>query len=246
MGLSKIAVLGDVHGNLHALHAVLADAHTRGVQAWVCVGDIVGYGSQPAECLKEVRSLTSLIVQGNHDHEASSDHSLDDLRDVARAGIEHARRILTAEDRSFLRGLPLSLEFENLTFVHGALNHPEFWPYVLTAGDAVRHFEEQDGVICFCGHTHSPRVWAWRSPKKLAAFPGVETLTLSGASRFLVNVGSVGQPRDGNPDACYVLFTPETAQTEFRRVPYDVKGAQRGIRRAGLPHFLAQRLALGR
>ena len=240
------AVFSDIHSNLDALEAVLADMDSLGVKRYVCLGDIVGYGPSPVASLKRVRALNCPIVRGNHDEAVASDVPVGDFRDVAQAGIEFSRTKLSVEARAFLGALPLTIEYEGCQFVHASLHEPSNWNYIMREFDAEMHFKHQTAHVCFCGHTHIPVVWQKKGDQLPAGRNGVGTVKLDRDCISLVNVGAVGQPRDFNPDACYVIYDPEEQTVEFRRVKYDTTKARRKISRAKLPKFLGQRLALGR
>ena len=230
-----MAVFSDVHSNLEALQAVFADMKALGVRRYYCLGDVVGYCADPVACLEAVRALHCPTLKGNHDEAASHDDQ-----------IEFSRRSLSDEERAWLADLPLSLVEDGFEFVHASLDEPEKWWYVLSPKDAILHFEAQSQPICFCGHTHNPMLWHFQEAKKLTIRHGEGSVVLPEEEKFLVNVGSVGQPRDLNPNACYALFDPANRRLEFRRIPYNISQAKRKIWQAGLPDYSAERLSLGR
>ena len=168
------------------------------------------------------------------------------MRDVARSGIEFSRRKLSQEQRTYLAELPPVVDVGECELVHASLKNPQEWLYVMHGRDAEEHFEAQTQPFCFCGHTHVPRVWHQNKEGKITAWRGTGRIKLPDDGKALINVGSVGQPRDLCPDACYVLFNPASREVEFRRVPYDIQKARRKIIRAKLPRYSAQRLSLGR
>jgi len=238
-----IALISDVHGNIDALHMVLADMRERGATEILCLGDIVGYGAAPSECVELVRSHCSIVVTGNHDQLASEGGEHEYTERVA-AGIRYARATLTSEEMDWLRALPLVEQTHGFTVVHASLARPEAFSYLDTDDEALFHFRRQITPLCFIGHTHIPcialdgRVIDWR-------FPDEEPIRFRQSHRYAVNVGSVGQPRDGDPRACYALFDTEAQVFTLRRIPYDIKKAQSRIREARLPWENAVRLALG-
>jgi predicted phosphodiesterase len=244
MAVVRIAILSDVHGNLEALRAVIVDAEKAGATEMICLGDVVGYGADPQECLTLVRANCRVILRGNHDEEAARDRPLVGYNPVARAALEHTRKVLCDRSREFLHDLPLTHSSPHFSAVHSSLADPEEFDYVCDAESAFLHFEVQSDNLCFCGHTHVPCIWE-RTRHSLRVSPPHEFVPRRDR-RCLVNVGSVGQPRDGNPDACYVLLEPESRRLSFRRIPYDLRQTQRKIRKAGLPEFLAIRLSIGR
>jgi diadenosine tetraphosphatase ApaH/serine/threonine PP2A family protein phosphatase len=246
MSDSALAVFGDIHSNLEALEAVLADMDALGIRHRVCLGDIVGYAANPSECLELVRSLGCPVLMGNHDAFAANDAALDDMRDVAKTGIEFARQKLTVEEREYLRGLPLVAAENNCEFVHASLNRPQDWTYLVRQQAFQEHFKAQTQRISFGGHTHVPCSWHLSSDGELSPLGCLGQIKLPANGKILINVGSVGQPRDLCRDACYATYHPRLNSIEFRRVPYDVRKTRRKILRAKLPAFTAQRLSLGR
>ena len=246
MANSTLAVFSDIHSNLEALEAVLADMDALNVKACVCLGDIVGYGANPGKCLERVRSLGCRVLQGNHDWMAAGDCDLGMVSDTARGGIEFARRKLFPRQCDYLRSLPLAIAEDDCEFVHASLEAPADWWYVMDKMDALAHFHYQTRPLCFCGHTHVPFIWHCSKTGLVKGRHGEGRIELPPTGKVLINVGAVGQPRDLCPDASYVLCNPAERWVEFRRVPYDIMTAQRKIRRAKLPRFAADRLAVGR
>lgn len=244
MGRSKYAILGDIHANFEALTAVLDDAAAQGASSFVCVGDIVGYNANPAECLEKIRSIDCACVRGNHDHYSSYDESLDDFHPLAANVLDWTRKQLSPDHVAFLRQLNLSRMVRGFAVVHSTLDMPEKWGYVFDTLDAEAHFSYQSTSLCFFGHTHVPVVYEKDSRVHKRVFDG--KLTLSLGRRYFINTGSVGQPRDGDPRAAYVVYDPEAREAELRRVEYDLTTTQKKIRAAGLPERLARRLLLGR
>lgn len=236
----KYAILSDIHSNLEALEAVLADMKHQHIHHGVCLGDIVGYGPDPSECLEIVRKLKWPTVRGNHDHHAAEKMLPDWFSKVARAGLEYTRSKLTKEQKKYLGKLPFTLESHGFEIVHAALSEPEAWPYVFDGLEAELHFAAQKKQVSFCGHTHQPCIW--QHDRKLF-FPGLGNRKLTGEGKFLINAGSVGLPRDGDPRACYVVYEPKQHQIKFRRVEYDTSITRHKIIVAGLPAELAAKLA---
>lgn len=243
---SALAVFGDIHSNTEALEAVLADMDALDVRRRVCVGDIVGYAANPSECLKLVRSLGCPVLKGNHDALAAGEEALDDLREVAKIGLEFTRLKLSCEERNFLGALPLVLTHRDCEFVHASLHLPEHWTYLVRQAALQEHFAAQTQRISFAGHTHVPCTWHLSSSGELSPLGGHGRVELPTEGKILINVGSVGQPRDLNPEACYATCDPKANWVEFRRVGYEISKTRRKISRAKLPRFAAQRLSLGR
>jgi len=245
MDSRRIAVFSDIHGNLEALKAVLADMDEMAVQDKFCLGDIVGYGPDPAKCLELVRDLGCPILLGNHDDGCVALEPDSSFNAYALAGLELARGQLSDEQKDFLKTLPKKIEADGFTVVHASLCDKEAWPYVIDTRDAISHFNFQSQPVCFCGHTHKPAVWR-QFKDTVQGLPIAPPVTLDPDEKYLINVGSVGQSRTLNSDACYVVYDTQTRKIEYRFIPYAFKKTQQKIIRAGLPRFLAQRLALGR
>ena len=241
----KFAVFGDVHANLDALNAVVDDARSQGVTDFVCVGDIVGYNACPSECIRIVRDeLNAPVVCGNHDFYASTDASLEDFTELAAEVVQWTRGQLMPEDLAWLRHLPYSKLHMGFTIVHATLDMPSHWGYIFDDISAGACFAYQKTGICFYGHSHVPMVHERTMTGIVRRDPGEFPVALG--SRLLINVGSVGQPRDGDPRASYVVYDAKQRAIKFRRVDYDVEAAMGRVIAAGLPERLAERLAVGR
>ncbi len=237
------AVLGDIHSNLDALTVVLEDAAAHGANAFVCVGDVVGYNANPSECLEKIREIGAVACRGNHDHYCAHDECLEDFHPLAANVIDWTRKQLSSDQLQYLKSLDYYVRASGFTVVHSTLDMPEKWGYVFDSLEANAHFNYQSTSLCFHGHTHVPLVFEMSSrARRLPA----DRLKLALGVKYFVNVGSVGQPRDGNPDASYVLYHMENREIEFRRLKYDVAKAQEKVRKVGLPERLAERLALGK
>lgn len=244
---NPVAAISDIHSNLEALTAVLADIGTLGVRRVIGLGDVVGYASGVRACLRVVQELGCPTLLGNHDEAAAVDStSLAEMNDTATAGIFFARKRLNPAEKSFLAQLPRHLAIEGVQFIHASLASPADWPYIMSEADAHLHFLRQSSHLCFCGHTHRPMVWTQDAGRRIFGKKGKDVVSLPESGKVLVNVGSVGQPRDGDSRACYAVYRPSMNTVEFRRIAYDIKRTKRKILRAGLPRFTAQRLSLGR
>ncbi|MBR1837667.1 MAG: metallophosphoesterase family protein [Kiritimatiellae bacterium] len=241
----KIAVLGDIHANLDALQAVLADAKACGATEYLCVGDVVGYNACPNECCEIVRSLGAPTVCGNHDHYSAFGESLEEFSPLAAVMVKWTRETLSAENAEWLRSLPFTEVVPGgITLVHATLDDPEAWGYVFDDLDAETSISYQKTQICFHGHTHVPVAFEMHHGRVSRLAPG--TFRLEAGRKYFLNTGSVGQPRDGDPRASYCLYSPGERRVEYRRLEYDVPAAQRRIDLAGLPPRLADRLGEGR
>ena len=243
---NAIAVISDIHSNFEALTAVLEDVKALDITEFVCLGDIVGYATGAQSCLRVVRELGCPVIIGNHDDAALLPGPPADFNETATAGIAFASARLTESDRAWIASLPRTLEIEGVVFTHSSLASLFGWPYILSPEDARRHFSAQSSPLAFCGHTHRPMVWWQESPAgPVRQRTGKDVRALPQGAKVLVNVGAVGQPRDGDTRACYVIYRPDQKTVEFRRVAYDINRTKRKILRAGLPLFTAQRLSLG-
>ena len=239
----RIAIFGDIHANLEALEVVLADAREQGCTSYICLGDVVGYNANPRECLQIVQSLKCPVVKGNHDDYASSDSSLESFNPLAEVAIQWTRDQLTPAEKTWLGALPLISKLRGFTVVHASLEDPGGWGYVLNQLDAAASFSKQATKLCFFGHTHNPR--AYIKDSSVVGLP-FEQLVVEPDKRYFVNVGSVGQPRDGDWRAAYVVFDEEKRLIRLRRLRYDLEKTQGKILAAGLPPRLADRLAYGK
>jgi predicted phosphodiesterase len=229
----RIAIISDIHGNLPALESVLDHAGSVGASTFWCLGDIVGYGPFPNECVALIREKCSIVLKGNHDSGLVGDTDVQEFnRDGLRA-ILWSREVVLPEHAEFLKKLPLKAMAEAVTLVHATPHNPANWDYLLTLHAAQAAFDAFTTDLCFVGHSHVPGVIPERSLR------GRE------GERRIVNVGSVGQPRDGNPASSYVLFDPETRVVELVRVTYDIQRTAEAIHKADLPDFLAKRLFKG-
>ena len=252
----KLALLADVHANREALEAVLAHAREQGVERFVFLGDLVGYGAAPEWVVGRVMELVAagaVAVQGNHDA-AVRDRSRT-MEGAAQAVIDWTRGQLGQEQRAFLSGLPLAHEEDGRLFLHAEAAAPRSWTYVNDANDAGRSIRATSCRVTFCGHVHKPAIYSmsemWSSVSemwKMNSFrpvPGAPVPFLS-QRRWLAVLGSVGQPRDGDPASSYAFFDTAKAEITYLRVPYDVEAAADKIRAVGLPWTLAERLRKGR
>lgn len=245
----RIGILGDIHSNLEALTTTVSEMRTHGVDHWVQVGDIVGYGPDPCACIDLVRDLGCTVCLGNHDAAVVGllDHEY--FNTYARLAVEWTRRQLRKKDLEFLQGLPLVVEHRHYTLVHGTLHMPEMFGYVLTPVEATDSIRLQRTLMSFVGHSHVPAIYLLREGQPgndlEAHYDSQIRLSTKGYARVLMNVGSVGQPRDEDPRAAYAIYDTETGEAAIHRVAYDIRTTQSKIRVAGLPAMLADRLSLG-
>jgi diadenosine tetraphosphatase ApaH/serine/threonine PP2A family protein phosphatase len=243
-----IGLMSDIHGNREALASCLADARGRGVERFVVLGDIVGYGPDPQWCVETVARLTAdgqLAIKGNHD--AAIEDPGVPMNPVARAAIAWTRDRLDNAAKTFLGGLPFDLNEDDRLYVHASANAPEDWIYVLGPREAFASFRATAQRITFCGHTHIPALFneSASSLPQLHIPTDGRPVPLLAQRRWLAVLGAVGQPRDHNPAACYGLLDDESRRLSYIRVPYDADLTARKIRAAGLPEALAIRLLAG-
>ena len=240
---NSVAIFSDIHGNAHALRAVLKDMADHGINERVCLGDVVGYGGSPGDCIDLLMEHGIPCVQGNHDAMVSTGAGLDGVKDATRQSIEWTRGVLSPEQKAWLAALPLAIQAADYEAVNATLHGPAGWAYVLIAEAAALSFPHQTRPVCFIGHTHSPAFWV-EGDEFGVDITSIEALKPN--RKCLVNVGAVGQPRDRDERACYAIYRRDTQDILWRRVPYDIVGAQQAITQAGLPAYFAQRLELGR
>ncbi|WP_297299050.1 metallophosphoesterase family protein [uncultured Methylovirgula sp.] len=247
--MTAFALFADIHGNREALDACLADAKNRGADRLVFLGDLVGYGADPAyvvDVIAEKQNAGAIVILGNHDAAVLS--GCDNMNDIARASIDWTRRRLDKGRQSFLAALPLTSASGDALFVHADAAEPKRWTYVTSSIEAQRSMRATTNRLVFCGHVHRPQLYhtgAYGLPSAAVPAAGVP-ISLAGHAKWLAVLGSVGQPRDENPAAAYALYDDGADRLTFVRVAYNVAEAARKIRAAGLPDILASRLFVGR
>lgn len=239
----KYAIIADIHGNLEAFDAVLKDTREQKCTHYACVGDVVGYGANPKECLEIVRSMNMPCVKGNHDEYCSSEDTLEGFNPHAAEAVYWTRKQLNEPDKQWLRDLKYIRLVASFSMVHATLDGPQRWGYVFEKLAAAASFTYQNTPVCFFGHTHVPVAFIRDSVVRGGTY---SKFKVEPGRKYFVNVGSVGQPRDGNPHAAYVIYDLNEGSIELRRIVYDIPKAQEKIRNAGLPERLADRLALGK
>ncbi len=242
----KIAVLSDIHSNIDALRAVVQDAKEWGAEKFLVGGDTVGYGTAPDECVKILADLGALAIAGNHDWGVVKKTSIENFNAAAQEAIRWTRGHVSDKSREYLSSLSIRLEFEDITMVHANFTRPETWEYVLTLTRTAQEFKGFATTIGVIGHSHVPFIammpHAGRWPSQLPK----TSVRLHPEERYLINVGSVGQPRDGDSRACYLRVDYRIERITLRRVAYDIEKARHRIRKMGLPLSLAERLSAGR
>jgi len=239
------AVISDIHGNLEALLAVLEciKSYKKNIDKIICLGDIVGYGADPDECIRITREASDVILAGNHDFAVCEQTSIENFNDYARTAVLWSRDALNDEEINFLKGLPLKYREKGTDFVHSSLHRPESWRYLSGTFDTQIDFQIMEQKVLFVGHTHVPVIFenAGTKVKRLNS----PELSLNPDKKYIINPGSVGQPRDRDPRASFAIFDLEKKIVEIIHVEYDIKEAQRKILDAGLPEVLATRLSYG-
>ena len=239
-------VFSDIHSNLEAFQAVLADMRSIRFSRMICLGDVAGYAASPKECVDLVRSLDTEVLQGNHDFGVLDNPTMLQMSGPAALGIRYARKQLSPARCAFLANLRLVSTQGDLQFVHSSLDRPEDWTYLRREPEIREHFKAQTHPVSFCGHTHIPGVFHLDSSDEVQSLGATGRIELPREGKVLINAGSVGQPRDRNPDACYAVYETAARTVEFRRVPYDIEAAKEKIIQAGLPRITAERLSFGK
>ncbi|MDR3001434.1 MAG: metallophosphatase family protein [Fibromonadaceae bacterium] len=242
-------IFSDIHANLPALEAVLRSMDSRKVERRICLGDIVGYGVSPNECAALVKQHSDLCILGNHDNVALQREAYSDFNIYAKAAMEWTWKHLNDQTKDYLNSLPYFVEEDNFTFVHSSPMSPADWHYVADLDGALEAFFYFNTPYCFIGHTHSPVIISTNSKNPYEEIPTVSEGPLyrpEQNEKILINVGSVGQPRDRNRRACWCLVDSEGNWIEFVRVEYDIEKTQNQMRKENMPMFLVERLALGR
>lgn len=240
----KVAIFGDIHANLEALNTVLNDAHDQQCDLFCCIGDIVGYNSNPSECMQIIKNMECPVVMGNHDLDCSNDSSLDDLNNLAKIALQWTRDALDNDEKEWLSQLKYSRPVRNFTIVHSSLDSPTSWTYIKNRFDAEASFNYQNTQVCFYGHTHVPSIFTKMQDeidREKSLFVNLEV-----NKKYFVNVGSVGQPRDGDWRSSYCIYDIANKTLELKRLEYDIQRTQQKILKVGLPHMLAERLKYGK
>lgn len=231
----RIAILSDIHSNLHALTKAFSIIDRSRIDSVYCLGDIVGYGAHPNECVQLVRDRCEHVVIGNHDVAAVNPAYADYFTKPGKTAAEWTHAVLHEEHSGYLSSLPYTVVTGHLTLVHASPADPQAWEYVQSLERARRQFDAFTTRLCFIGHTHVPFLCA----------ENLRTFVFKNDMRMLVNVGSVGQPRDGNPALCFGVLDTEAGTFQHIRAEYDAAGACKAIINSGLPSVLGKRLLVG-
>lgn len=241
----RYAIISDIHGNLAALEKVLEQIEKEKCDKIVCLGDIVGYGPYPNECVSLIKKNCEFCLMGNHDHAALGLTDTTYFNSFAKTAIVWTRKVLSDESKEFLADLPMQKSENDILFVHATPCEPVEWDYVLSSIDAMQNFQCFREPVCFVGHSHVPIIFSHHGNYEITACRD-QTKNLSKASRYIINVGSVGQPRDGDPKSAFVFFDTDTFAYQLVRIEYDIQTTQRAMLAFELPLFLVERLAHGK
>jgi predicted phosphodiesterase len=241
----RYGILSDIHSNLEALEAVIAAYKDESIERYFCLGDVVGYAANPGECIKEVKALHSIMVAGNHDWAAVNLSSAECFNPQAAQAVFWTRSNLDDKNKSFLKSQELVYQNEDLVLAHGTLDHPQDFNYMADGFIAGESFKLMRGNICFVGHTHVPGVFI-QDKDGCIHYNESDYCQLKEDNKYIVNAGSVGQPRDGNPKAVYCIYDTQKREVRIKRIGYDIKTARKKIIASGLPVFLGDRLLAGR
>ncbi len=240
----KYVILSDIHSNYEALNTVL-DYINKNLSdySFICLGDIIGYGPSPVECLDEIFSRTKKIVLGNHDAGVIGKTEIMYFNKYAKESIEWTRKQISRKHKSLLKKLNYSIEENGILFTHTDPSNPASWSYILSIYDAYEQFSNIENKISFIGHTHIPLVYEFNGEKVRINFD--EIINIEENKRYIVNVGSIGQPRNGDNRASFVIFDTEFNNFEFVKLDYNISAVQKKILDNNLPDVLAKRLAEG-
>ena len=241
----RLAILSAVHANLEALKAVISDIEQQNVEKAVFLGDVVGYGVNPDKCIKLIDSLCEIKLLGNHDYVAMGLESASGFNVMAQQSIVWTQKQMKSKSLERLSEFEMEASFLDYAFVHATPEAPGDWGYMLTVEEAARNFNFFSQNYCFVGHSHLPAVFRQDNKRKVTLEKDSQ-FEADGESRYIINVGSVGQPRDGNKDACYLIAETDGNRFEYRRIPYNLEAAQKKMKKAELPEFLITRLANGK
>jgi predicted phosphodiesterase len=239
----KYAIIADIHANIEAFEVVLDDIQKQKCTHIACLGDVVGYNANPKECLDKVRSMNIPCVKGNHDEYCSTEEELEGFNPNAAEAVTWTRQQLSDDDKKWLRDLKYVRLVTNFTIVHATLDQPQRWAYVFDRLMAAASFTYQNTAVCFFGHTHVPLAFIRDSQVRGGTY---SKFKVEPGRKYFVNVGAVGQPRDGIPKAGYVVYDMDEGSIELRRLDYDIDTAAKKVLAAGLPQRLADRLYVGK
>ena len=242
----KLIILSDLHGNLEAFQAALNLIKNWPDAQILCLGDIVGYGANPRECLAEVRKIVHISLAGNHDYAVAGLTNIKYFNKHAKEAVLWTIDHLKQQEIDYLKSLSIQKRIHNKFFlVHSTPINPELWNYILTEENAIPYFSGFKDQICFVGHSHRPMVLEKTPNDTYNRLDYNKPFQIKTGHKYIINVGSIGQPRDGDWRACFLIYDDQSQIIEFKRIEYDLLTVQDKIRQAGLPCFLADRLQFG-
>ncbi len=241
----RYALISDIHSNLEAFTAVLENIEKSHIDRVLFLGDIIGYGPNPNECLDLLLEVADLTLGGNHDWAVIGKTPDDYFNPFAKAAVDWTNENLRKDLGDFLMRTRATDTFDGIQLAHSSPLKPELWLYIMSQTDAIENYQSMEGDVCFIGHSHQPIIMEFSGPESVRASRD-PFMTLDQDKKYIINVGSVGQPRDLNPDACWTIFDSEIGSVEFHRTPYDIQAVQKKMEDAGLPRYLIERLAKGR
>jgi predicted phosphodiesterase len=241
----RYGIFADIHSNLEALDTVIAAYRKETIDKYFCVGDVVGYAANPNECAEKIKALCEIAVAGNHDWAAVNLLSIEYFNPVARQAILWTRDNLDERSKSFLESLKLIHRNNDLTLVHGTLDNPQDFNYMIDGRIAQGTFELLETKICFVGHSHIAGIFIKHKDGRIE-YCEEERVKIQDENSYIVNVGSIGQPRDNNPRAAYSIYDTDKKEIQIKRADYDIQKTRERIINAGLPRFLGDRLIIGR
>mgnify|MGYP001608201110 CR=1 FL=1 len=239
----RYGILSDVHANVEALNVVLDAYQKERIDRLLCIGDIVGYGANPKECIQIIRDRAITSVAGNHDWAVSGQFGIDFFNPAAKEAVLWTQKTLDDGEVAYLNSLALTYHEDDFCLVHGTPLHPQDFYYMFSIEEARISFRHMGASVCFIGHTHVSLTFI--KANEMITYGETGTIAIEPHTTYIVNVGSVGQPRDRDPRACFGIYDTDTKIVEIKRIPYDVVCTQQKILQAGIPSFFAQRLTSG-
>ncbi len=241
----KFALISDIHGNYEALTQVLTDIDSQKVDKIHCLGDVIGYGAEPVLCLEAVSQYCDIKLMGNHEYAALGLISIEHYNAAAQESSEWTKKQLSDNDLSLISNFELTHSLDDFYLVHASPFEPDNWRYIIAPNAAIEGFMHFSEKICFFGHSHLPQIFTEQEDALPRCQTGHDFLP-DPDNRYIINVGSVGQPRDNDNRACYLIFDTEEYEVQYRRVEYDITAAQTKMVEIKMPEMLINRLAIGR
>jgi len=240
----KFALISDVHGNLEALEAVLRDIEKQGVEKIHFLGDAVGYGCNPNQCVKLIQKHCEIKLLGNHDYAVMGLEQSDNFNKIAKVSMDWTVKKIKNKSIEILADFEMRSTFLDYCLVHASPDEPESWTYILDIECAGDNFDKFPQSVCLVGHTHVPDCFILTDDGTIVQKES-ESIKRTEGNKYIINIGSVGQPRDNDPRACYLIVDTDSDSMYYRRVEYDIGKTQEKMKKAKLPEFLIERLAIG-